>query len=345
MMPTTKRDRTFFALLMCASILLMGVNVALKTLQRSLMEALMKGDAARAEKLLQRHITLDESSFQLALDKAASEGDAPIVLTILAYRPHLPLAQALCHAVQGTSPNMVKILLAHGADPNGHDRWGNTVLSCCLSAGEIASTSQSLSHTPSPGRETTAHGEILQLLRQAGAHLELFEAIRCGDARDIAWVLRHDIDPNADSDESLSALAYAYTCLKAHQSDEGAKRRYQESIHLLRACGAQCRFEETIRLGLSAELKRQLAEGADPNTRLFGGTPALYEAAVRGQTEIVRILLDHGAKIDAVTPRGKTALMTATARGHRDIVRLLMARKTPDEAAIQGRSPVLFGMR
>lgn len=41
--------------------------------------------------------------------------------------------------------------------------------------------------------------------------------------------------------------------------------------------------------------------------------------------EIVKMLLEHGAMVDAQTPEGHTALHFAADRGHPDVVRRLLA--------------------
>lgn len=74
-----------------------------------------------------------------------------------------------------------------------------------------------------------------------------------------------------------------------------------------------------------------LDEGASPNAvaSLNGdGAPgsALLHAAQNGHTEVVGLLLDRGADIDAASQNGETALMAAGVLGHRDTVKALLER-------------------
>ncbi|KAJ7443837.1 ankyrin repeat-containing domain protein [Mycena latifolia] len=56
-----------------------------------------------------------------------------------------------------------------------------------------------------------------------------------------------------------------------------------------------------------------------------GGTGGvLQEASVEGLTDVVRILVDNGANVNANEGDNATALLTASARGHDDIIRLLL---------------------
>ena len=51
---------------------------------------------------------------------------------------------------------------------------------------------------------------------------------------------------------------------------------------------------------------------------------ALLLASVRGHTQAVQVLIEHGVKVDGETGRGGTALMwTAGSREHVEIVQLL----------------------
>src|SRR3989344_3541997 len=52
----------------------------------------------------------------------------------------------------------------------------------------------------------------------------------------------------------------------------------------------------------------------------------LHWAAFRGNENIVQLLLDRGANVDAVSLRGHTALMMAAQWGNVDIVKLLLDR-------------------
>lgn len=57
-----------------------------------------------------------------------------------------------------------------------------------------------------------------------------------------------------------------------------------------------------------------------------GGETTLHLAAWQGQESVVRLLLDHGAEVDAQNKHGRTALHLATLRAHEGVVRLLLER-------------------
>ena len=70
-----------------------------------------------------------------------------------------------------------------------------------------------------------------------------------------------------------------------------------------------------------------LKAGADANERLPNGETALMMASRTGNVAAMKVLLDHGADVNAKeTLRGTTALMWAAAQGHPAAVQLLIER-------------------
>lgn len=57
------------------------------------------------------------------------------------------------------------------------------------------------------------------------------------------------------------------------------------------------------REGKIQEAKQLLEQGADVNAR-FDGVPPLYVASQAGVTELIQLLLDNGADIDAISNHG-----------------------------------------
>lgn len=82
-------------------------------------------------------------------------------------------------------------------------------------------------------------------------------------------------------------------------------------------------------------VKKLLSLGVSVNSRVNGniilgtcGASVLVDAAGRGHTEFVELLLDNGADIESESPwDGRTALMDASLHGHVSTVELLISRK------------------
>ena len=69
-----------------------------------------------------------------------------------------------------------------------------------------------------------------------------------------------------------------------------------------------------------------LQHGANVNAQNHGGGTAIMIAAKKGKQQIVQILLDNGAAIQIVARRGWSALTLAAKNGHTGVVQLLLDR-------------------
>ncbi|HZU29403.1 MAG TPA: ankyrin repeat domain-containing protein [Bryobacteraceae bacterium] len=104
---------------------------------------------------------------------------------------------------------------------------------------------------------------------------------------------------------------------------------------------------KAIAEGRLDDARKLLAGGADVNDSNEDGTTALMQAAegsayMPDNTPAVRLLLDHGARVDAQDKRGRTALYRATAEGKEGAMRLLLAHKAdPNHKANDGSTPLL----
>ena len=91
------------------------------------------------------------------------------------------------------------------------------------------------------------------------------------------------------------------------------------------------------------ETEERLAAGDDPNLGDRLGFTPLHLAAQEGSLEAARVLLDHGATIDAVNAFGNTPLFVAVfnSRGRGDVIALLRGRGAdPFLANDSGQTPV-----
>src|SRR5579859_1674410 len=85
-------------------------------------------------------------------------------------------------------------------------------------------------------------------------------------------------------------------------------------------------LHEAVKSNDAARVKALLDAGADPNKRDRLGATALHDAAWNGYREIVELLLDHHADVNARhLEAGSTPLHYAVIKGHLDIVSLLLA--------------------
>ncbi len=93
--------------------------------------------------------------------------------------------------------------------------------------------------------------------------------------------------------------------------------------------------------GASDTLRLLLLHGADLEAEAKNGYVALHFAARSGNTEIIRYLIDADAKVDAVDQAGNTPLHLAALEGHVDTVELLVEKGASQEAKNKtGKTPL-----
>jgi uncharacterized protein len=164
-------------------------------------------------------------------------------------------------------------------------------------------------------------------LANAGAFDDFFRAVKLDDPGPVAELLQRGFDPNAHDETGQSALTLATSegsvrvvdTLLAHpQLDVNAPNHAGETALMLAALRG--------RLNL---VQRLLAHGALVNQ---AGWSPLHYAASGPDPQIVGLLLDKGAQIDARSPNGSTALMMAARYGSEQSVTLLLANKASAEA-------------
>ena len=86
-----------------------------------------------------------------------------------------------------------------------------------------------------------------------------------------------------------------------------------------------CPLCEVAASGDATEIRRLLAEGANPNAADNRGISALMNAAHAGRSETVKILLNAGANPNAAEKKYNfTALVFATSKNHPEVVKVLL---------------------
>jgi Ankyrin repeats (3 copies) len=227
-------------------------------------EAVVCGDEATLQKLLRQDPGLIRT-------RSAREHRATLL--------HYVSANGVENYRQKSPPNAARItelLLAAGADVEAEaDVYGGG----CTALGLVS--------TSTPPREAGVQIPVMQVLLDHGALIE---------------------HPNLAGNNAVAV----YACL-ANGCPEAA--RY------LADRGARLDMVGAAGLGRRDVVERLFAE-TDAETRGL----ALRYAAGYGQLDGVRYLLDRGVPVDAHSGDGETALFHAILRDHREVVRLLLER-------------------
>src|SRR5262249_16425615 len=195
-----------------------------------------------------------------------------------------------------TDPKKVRLLLHHAADVNVAARSGRTALIVASFANPSA--------------------EVVRMLLAKGANVAVMDQRKVtplnaatfgNDTTTVRLLLEASADVNtADTFIGLTPLINA------------SGNRNLEAVKLLLAKGAN----------VNAVSKTQDLPRIQTGTVEFGGWTPLLMAVPFGPPEIVKTLMDAGAKVNVQDYRGFSPLMLATATDHAkpEIVQLLLAR-------------------
>ena len=160
----------------------------------------------------------------------------------------------------------------------------------------------------------------------------LARAARAGNVRKIDELVAEGVDVNAKGKSDAPPLYWAMG-LKAGNawSWSGSVRGFERLLEL--GADPNVDFADTTVTHSSVShpnddfLKAVLAHGGDPNHKVGvqQWTP-MYEAAFRGYTEKLLMLLEGGGKIDALTFAGDSLVTAATRNTRYDLALLLLER-------------------
>jgi ankyrin repeat protein len=278
---------------------------------------------------------------------AARSGCAACARSILAGgedidRPTPDGVTALMLAIDNLEFDTAKVLLDAGANPNLSDWWGRTALYLAVDMQDY------IPRTPAYPRSTAASGmDIVRQLLAAGVEvntqLNMHRPGRGGNSQRftddmlttgatplLRAAMTHDHEamrallergahvdlPNAMGVTPLMAAAgvgvrninFCSNRSPNFEGDEHDEDKVIASLEILLAAGANVDARITDIQSRTARIAR-----ASSMTER-GGQTALYSAASRGWTGVVKFLVEHGADVDIVDGLGKSPLDVALGR-------------------------------
>lgn len=189
-----------------------------------------------------------------------------------------------------------------------------------------------------------ACGAFISRPADAGAFEDFFIAIQRDDGNAITTLLRRGFDPNTRDSNGQVGLTVALQAgsLKAFAALMGAR---QLNVEARNAQDESPLMMAALKGNVDA-VKALLARDADVNKT--GWAPLHYAASAGSpqHTQIISLLLEQHAYIDAASPNGTTPLMMAAHYGSTQAVQLLLNEGAdPTLKNQQGLTATDFAMR
>ena len=273
--------------------------------ESALIVAAQNSQAKVATKLVQEYGAIvglkQKHSSWTALMEASESGSMDIVKLLLEHGA-IDLGWALVLAILNKHSGIIKLLLEYGAQVDDID-W-------------------SLFLTQSPLVEAVKKGDadVIKLLLKHGAEQGIDQAITNAILHKDAEIIKMLSERGAQVDENEFDLPPLLEAVETGDAD---------IVKLLLEHGAKQGIDWAMTnaiLSKNAEIIKMLSEHGARVDEDWSDQPILVEAVKKGDTDIVNLLLKHGANVNRKNSYGWTALMKASKKGDSklEIIELLL---------------------
>lgn len=266
--------------------------------------------------------------------------------------------ETLLYHLSGTvMPDIVKDLLAGGAEPNSVDLNGNSPLHQAVKSNDIETVNVLLEHgadlnarnsngdTALHDAVSLCHAEIAKLLVDSGSRLDIrnkfgITALQKAEAlwinAIIHYLIKNDIKIPTDADIDQVMVPWTATAAvmnKESYEECGEKtiKNRSDIVQILLRKGGSSHLSDEVRIKLMFLLNNSspsLIQDADFSPMIYKGFngASLINAVESDNVTLVKSMLEEGAPLQSKDIYGNTALHEAASRGNTEISELLVKR-------------------
>lgn len=230
---------------------------------------------------------------------------------------------ALMFAAHRESYESVKYLVSKGADINIVNGNGQNALMIALMESYYASQRIAIA------KHLIFKGININVKDDEGKTALMYATKRCWiDV--VKLLVKKGADINAEDDEGATALSYVSDCYLVEKFLQSKGAKYGEGRKQM--CSVDGKNIELLRaaaVGNASQLKESIKLGADVNAKTVYCNTVLMETIrnsrkiVGGLGEIIELLVENGADVNAKDNEGKTALMYARSL---EVVKYLLSK-------------------
>ena len=175
----------------------------------------------------------------------------------------------------------------------------------------------------------------------SGSYEDFFTAIKRDDAGTVTTLLKRGFDPNTRDEKGLHGLHLALQ--EPSMKAAAVLMDWDKTTVESRNAADESPLMLASIKGLLPVVAKLIQRGADVNKP---GWAPLHYAATKGHLDVMALLLENHAYIDAASPNGSTPLMMAAMYGTSSAVKLLLeAGADPSLKNSQGLTAIDFAQR
>ena len=269
------------------------------------------------------------------LHAAAAKGHKEIVELLIAKG-----AEVNAENMRGKTPlqlaadkkhnEMVELLIENGADVSLHTAARHGLLEKLkelIGKGADVNAKNSEGQTPLDLASGKGHKDIVELLVEKGADSSIYTAASLGDIEKVKSLIKSGVSVNGDPRSSSTPLYWA------------VKNEHRDVAKLLIDKGADVSSAHLLYYA-SMHGYRDMAEffiekGANVNSRYWEDTPSHY-AVWGGHTDVLELLLAHGADANQKGQHGRSLLHLAAGSGSVDMTKMVLGKRADVNAKENG---------